>query len=214
MAKDVKNILPTINPIESDTFYETFGKGSRLELKNRGFNIDKLQLCFQKFDLNTNKQLAYISLYMDIYKALIMANDILSGRYATIAKKKQETKPGEVVEVYKNPGGQPAHVANRPDKKPLYREFAINKGKLWMLKATSGPGATTDNGGFVPDGKPDEVISIGLSDDDLKAIAIAIQKNHDAFLTAQYTLLALKSLNDKPAAKQSYGAKMNSEFDF
>ena len=208
MAKDKK--IST----ESDKFHQVFGKGSRLELMERGFNIGKLNMRFQKFDPQTNKQLSYIDFYMDIHKALVMAYDIMSGRYAAIAKKKQETNPGEIVEVHKIPGGQSAEKANRPDKKPLYREFVINKGKLWMLKATAGPGAITDNGGIVPDGKPDDVISVGLSDEDLKGIALMIKFHYQGFLSRKSENRAFNEQSDQSVAAQNYGTMMNDAFDF
>ena len=68
-----------IKPISEDVFWTTFGNNSRLELKNSSFAIGKLAIGLQKFDEH-NKQIAYISCYLDLDKAVGLANDILIGK--------------------------------------------------------------------------------------------------------------------------------------
>lgn len=199
-------------PIQKDVFFNSFGTNTRFEVLRSGFNIDKLKMGFQQNHPVTNKQIAYVLIYMDIDKALVLANDILSGKLAAAAKLKQKDDPNGIVTVYKSQGGQSAKDAHRPDGKPLYRELCISKGKLWVLKATSGPGATTDNGGFIPDGKPDATVSIGLSNEALKGFALTFQENYRAFLTVRH--MALLMQDNSGNKNDSYGQEMNEQFDF
>ena len=168
-----------ITPLQNDVFYTVFGKNTRLELKNSMFDKGKLAILLQKFDDN-NKQTAVITTYMDLPKALVMANDILSGRFA-----KKAGDGSQIVTVFKDMGGRPAEKANRADGKALYREFDIQKGRLWMFKGTSGPGKVTETGGFAPDGTPEIQVTVGMDDDTIKAIAIMIQNEYQAFRVAK-----------------------------
>lgn len=167
------------SPLQNDVFYTTFGKDTRLELKNGMFDKGKLAILLQKLDSN-NKQLACITAYIDLPRALVMANDILSGKFAKMAP-----DPSKIAIVFKDFGGRPPEKANRPDHKALYREFTIQKGRLWMLRATTGPGKVTDTGGFAADGTPEQQVVVGMDGDTLKAIALTIQNEYQAFRTAK-----------------------------
>lgn len=168
-----------MKPLENDVFYTTFGKNTRLELKNSMFDKGKLAVLLQKLDDN-NKQLAVLTTYIDLPKALVMANDIISGQYAKTA-----TDESKITTVFKDFGGRPPEKANRPDGKALYREIAIQKGRLWMIRGTQGPGKVTDTGGFSADGSPETQITVGMDADTLKAIALMIQAEYQAFRTAK-----------------------------
>lgn len=170
----------SITPMESDVFFTTFGKNSRLELKNSMFDKGKLAILLQKLDDN-NKQLAVITCYLDMPVALTMANDILTGKFARMAGDSKE-----IVEVFKDFGGRSPQKANRPDGKALYREFTIQKGRLWILRGSQGPGKLTDTNGIAPDGQFETQVSVGVSPETLKAIAILIQSEYQAFRTAKY----------------------------
>lgn len=173
------NYLPTVAAIEKEVFFETFGNKSRLELKNRSFNINKLSIGLQKFDDN-NKQTAFLNIYLDLDKALVLANDILFGRLQKLAGNSQD-----IVEVYKQPGG------SKKDGKILYRELSISKGRLWMIKGSEGPGKLTERtGGFAPDGKPTTSVSVGVDDNTIRAIALMIQNEYQAYRTAQWIKLS------------------------
>ena len=54
-----------------------------------------------------------------------------------------------------------------------------------MFRGTSGPGKVTDTGGFAPDGKFETQISVGMDADTLKAIAVMIQNEYQAYRTVQ-----------------------------
>ena len=178
-----KLYTPKVKAIENTTFWMEFGNHSRVELKNDSFSIGKLHIGLQKFGPD-NKQTDYINTYIDLDKALVFANDILNGKFARMAEER-----AEMTILYKQPGGQSAEKANREDKKPLYREFALSKGKLWILTAQEGPGQTSKTGGFMPDGKPDHRVTVGLSSESLKAMALMIQNEYQAYRVAQFIKL-------------------------
>lgn len=182
-----KKFTPQIKEIENTVFWNEFGNHTRIELKNNAFAIGKLAIGLQKFDDN-NKQVAYTTFYLDVDKALVLAEDILSGRFVRIAEKQNTS---EMVIVYKVPGGQSAEKANRPDGKPLYREFSISKGKLWIISNQEGPGKVTPTGGFMPDGKYEIKVNVGLSNDSLKAMATMIKNEVMAYRVAQYLKLGI-----------------------
>lgn len=177
---------PQVKELENTTFWQQFGNKSRIELKNSSFGIGKVAIGLQKFDEN-NKQTAYCTSYIDFDKALVLANDILSGKFARMVEKSSE----DMVKVYTLPGGQSAEKANREDKKPLYRELTISKGKLWIISAQEGPGKVTSTGGFTADGKPDRKVNVGLSNEGLKAFALMLQNEISSYRTAQYMKLLL-----------------------
>lgn len=172
---------PKIQNIERDVFYTTFGKDTRLELKNSMFGKGKLAILLQKLDEH-NKQIAAITLYVDLPKALVMSNDILSGKYVAMAKNSTE-----IITVFKDMGGQSPERAKRADHKALYREFALQKGNKWIFRGTSGPGKVTSTGGFAPDGKSETIVSVGMDDETIKAVALMIQAEYQAYRTAQFT---------------------------
>ena len=177
-----KTYKPTISGVDSTTFWMEFGNQARIELKNNALAIGKVAIGLQKFN-EQNKQIAYVMAYLDVDKALVLANDILSGRLATIAEKGSD----ELITVYKQPGGQSAEKAQRSDGKPLYREFSISKGNLWIISCQEGPGKVSSTGGFVPDGKYETKVNVGLSSESLKAMALMIQQECLAYRIAQYT---------------------------
>lgn len=162
-----------IKPVENNVFYETFGNHTRLELKN-ALAINKFIIALQKFDDN-NKQTAFISAYVDVDQALVMANDILSGKYVRDAAK----KPDEITTVFKAQGG------TVKDDKIIYRDITLSKGRLWMFKAQECPGVRVEKGGFAPSGAPTSQVSVGVADETLKAIALMIQYEYIAYRTNQ-----------------------------
>lgn len=178
---------PKIRKLDRDVFFTSFGKNTRIELKNSMFGRGKLAILLQKFDDN-NKQIASLTLYIDLPKALVMANDILSGRYANIAQKSNES----ISTVFKDMGGQPAEKAKREDGKPLYRELSLQKGEKWIFRGVSGPGKVTNTGGFAPDGKSEINVSVGMDSETLKAVALMIQTEYQAYRTVQISKCAVE----------------------
>lgn len=174
-----------LSAVDNNVFFTTFGNGTRLELKNNMFDKGKLAILLQKLDSN-NKQVAVITCYLDLPKALVMANDILSGQY-----EKMIGDGSEIKTLFKDMGGTPAVKAKRDDGKALYREFRIQKGRLWIIKGSQGAGNVTETGGFAPASSPEVQVSVGVSYETLKAIALMIQQEYQAFRTAKYFKMLL-----------------------
>lgn len=197
--------IPEIENIENDVFFTTFGNNTRLELKNSFFKANKLTIGLQKFD-NNHKQTAYVCQYMDIDKALTLADDILTGRLNVLANKAAQSSAP--VQVYKSQGGQAK--SKRADGKPLYREFGIAKGKLWMFSGSEGPGKINPSTrGIVSDGKPETVVTVGASPDTLRAFALMIKTEYQAYRTAQWTKVQPQSKDDEPSLED-----LEKEFNF
>lgn len=179
---------PNIAEINSAKFFETFGNGTRLELLNSSFEIGKLIIQLQKFNVNTNKEETRLRLYLDIDKALCLANDILSGRIAKLA---QNSQNGSLTKVYQQPGG------SVKDNKVIYRELSISVGKKFIIGGLECAGKRTSTGGFVSDLSNTEVekiqINVGVDSSTLKSIALMIQSEYQAYRTAQYLMLSNKT---------------------
>lgn len=167
-----------IKELEDDVIYETFGNHSRFELKN-ALSIGKFCLALQKFDDN-NKQTAFIKCYLNAPEALVFANDVLSGRFAKMAQ--TGGAPDTAVKVFDSQGG------SNKDGQIIYRTLNLSKGKFWMFRGSEGLGEKTANtGGYcaVKGSKPTNIVSVAVSDDSLKAIAILIQQEYQAYRVAQ-----------------------------
>jgi len=190
---EMKKYVPQIKEMDGTVFWTEFGNHSRIELKNSSFGIGKVNIGLQKFDDN-NKQVAYVNAYLDFDKAMVLANDILAGKFARIAAEMHQKDGNNMVAIYKQPGGQSAEKAGREDGKPLYREFSISHGKLWIISCQEGPGQVSKTGGFMPDGKYEKKVSVGLSNESLKAMALMIQAEYQAYRTAQFNNLLIKEL--------------------
>lgn len=163
----------TVEPMENDVFFTTFGKNTRIELKN-ALSIDKIGILIQKFN-DQKKQIACVTTYLDSSKALTLANDILSGRLAKIAQThKEDLKP-----VFEAQGGK------RDGDKVIYRCFKISKGNKWILGNCSGPGKVTATGGYAAAGELTEKVTIGMDDESIKAMALKIKAEYQAYRTAK-----------------------------
>ena len=167
------NTIIEIKKNENNVIFETFGNHSRLELKN-ALSIGKFVIALQKFD-ESNKQTAFISAYLDTDVALVMANDILSGKYVRDAAK----TGSDIAEVFKSQGG------SQKEDKIIYRDLTISKGRLWMFKAQECPGKVVEKGGYAPAGAATTTVSVGVSNETIKAIALMIQAEYTAYRTAQ-----------------------------
>lgn len=168
-----KEFALNIKTIENDVFFTTFGKNSRIELKNC-LSIDKIGILIQKFN-DSKVQTACVTTFVDSSKALVLAQDILSGRLAKIASSKPELET-----LYESQGGK-----KDKDGKIIYRSFRISHGKKWLFSNYSGPGKVTSTGGYAAAGEFTQKVSIGLDNESLKAIALKIQAEYQAYRTVQ-----------------------------
>lgn len=74
------------------------GNGVFLEILLNSAGIDKLGFGFASYDKNApagKRQTGYILFYLDMFHAALIANDILSGRYAGFAAKNKAANPSQ-----------------------------------------------------------------------------------------------------------------------
>jgi len=180
-------------------FYEIQGKSSFCKFKANAFEIDKLLVDFVAWNATTGKAMKTVSYYIDIDKALILANDILTGRIDALLTKSKEDfanssgSSKRIKPVWEQLGGNNEEVAKakgiRTDGKAQSRSVSITAGEkaYCTLSAQSGPGNTNERGLIVPEYANSETfIVVGANAELLKGMALKIQSEWAAFLADQY----------------------------
>jgi len=176
------------------------GKNVFLEVMNTAFDIGKVRINFVEYDLTqekNNRIKQNIPVYINVDKFLLLANDVLSGRMAMLAKKAREEAQAKgykyCKEIYVDLGGVSAKTLEqrgeaRPDGMSLSRQFKITPGnKLpWILSAEMGAGEETETGLIAPKGEPEQQVRVPLSDDDFKRMFIIVKTHIEAYFAAQY----------------------------
>jgi hypothetical protein len=179
------------------------GKNVFLEVMNSAFEIGKVLINFQEYDVTQEKGSRIkqeISIYFDMDKFLVLANDLLSGRLSALAKKAREDqqKGGYryCKEIYMDQGGtSAARLAqkgkSRPDGKSEARLMKITPGDkiAWMISAELGPGEESETGLIMPkfvNNRPELQVRVPVSDDDFKRMVLIVSRHIEAFLAAQY----------------------------
>ena len=176
-------------------FAEINTKNSFMKVKANTFGIGKVLFSFVKFDDKTLKSLESMDVFMDMDDALLLANDILSGRIATLAatEKAKGQKYPAAIWSSKLGGINEEKVKTRglrDDGKAISRVFNLAPGSIqpFVFTAEQRPGHTDDKGLIQPEykGRPEVQIRAACSADDLKKLAIAIQSHINAYRAAQY----------------------------
>ena len=202
MAK-IENILDSI--VE---YYNKSPKketGTFFKVKSDTFNIGKLHFSFVTFNATTGKQVNSIDFYVDMRKGdggLVLCQDILSGKIAkemeiekqNRLKKDPNSKFASPTRVFQ--GGLSAQRAKekniRSDGNAQARILKLSSGNTfpYIFSCEEGPGKETSEGLIVPtySGKPEKIIRVGISQNDLKALALAVNSHYTAFLSAKYAV--------------------------
>ena len=183
------------------------GKDCFFEVMNTGFEIDKVLINFVQYDTSKEKNsriTAQIPIYIDISKFLVLAQDILSGKMAGLAKKAKDDAESRgskyASHIYADMGGVSARVLesrgkSRPDGKSLSRQLKITPGAKmpWLLSAEMGVGEEDERGLIVPryGTKPEQRVQVPLTDDDFKRFALTVKAHIEAYFASQYVLRAL-----------------------
>jgi hypothetical protein len=176
------------------------GKNVFLEVMNSAFEINKVQISFIEYDLKLEKnkrQLKNIPIYINMDKTLVLITDILSGRLSALAKQANATKEKNGYkycrEIYVDMGGiskskLEERGKKRPDSKSLSRQFKITPGDkvAWIFSAETGAGEESETGLIVPQGKPEEIVRVPLTDEDLKRFALVLKNHIQAYTTSLY----------------------------
>ena len=210
-----------------DTVIEFFNSSTFLKVYPDSFRIGKLKLAFGQFDAN-KKLKSNIDFYLEMKKgdALVLCHDILSGRLAVemdneIKNRLSNPKIDEKAKQYAKPvrmyqGGVPAQKVKRKDGKALSRILEISSGskKPFIFTCKEGPGEQNTKGLIAPkfnNGNAEKRIIVALTNEELKAMALAVQAYYTAWLSAE---LAMKSIaEERKRRKQIKSKSSNNSFN-
>ncbi len=165
-----------------DQVHRIDGKDCFLEVLCGFASIDKVGVQFVSYDKNKPKgsrETDNITIYLDMFEAMVLAGDILSGKLAALSqmKRKEAADAGKKYPdmVYQKLGGTSAK--NSETHVAISRQFQIFPGnqKPWVMTALSGPGKETETGLIAPDGYPTSTIRIPMDDQKIKEFAYALQ---------------------------------------
>lgn len=173
------------------------GSNSFFEIMSNAFGIDKVQINFRKYDKNKAKGEKFtqtVDIYVNVEEMLVLCNDILSGKIASLAdieRKKGASYPNPV---WDSMGGISAEKAKekglRTDGKALSRVIKLSPGSKqpFVLTAESGAGEQNEKGLIVPrfGTKPDNRVIVALNANQLKQLALLTQMHIASYTTSQY----------------------------
>lgn len=165
-----------------------------LKAKSCAFNIEKVRLDFVEFDKATNKLTSNIELYMGFGEALVLSQDILSGRISKLAVKEKAKGEKYPKAIWQSKLGgvneENAKKRNlRTDGKAISRYFTIAPGSKaeFVITAEQKAGKSAPNGIITPcDGKPEKLIRVACSGDDLKSFALLTKAHIEGYISSQY----------------------------
>lgn len=223
-TKDLEMIPQISTP--TTRVYRADGKDCFVDITSDALQIGKFKLTFMSYDTTKpagQRSKATIQMYLDIADALLLANNILNGKYVKMVaeEKAKALAAKEKNEVYfQQPcfvrmGGVSASKLkiqnkSRPDGKSLSRQIKLMGGMkaLFVLQAEQGPGEENEKGLIVPrygakyNNKAEQSVIVALDEDNAKKMALMIQLYSSAYASAQYSALAMpvtKSVNsNKP----------------
>lgn len=208
--------MAKVENIVEDPIMEFFNKNSFMKVKPDGFRIGRLLLSFGNMD--DNKKLvpgSNIDYWLDFKKgdAFNLMQDIISGKLAVEVKKEKKdrltanpnAKYAQPVRSYQ--GGVSTQKAKdknlRTDGAAQAKILKIQGGlkQPVLISVEEGPGRETEQGLIVPtyNGKPEQIVRVTLTWDDLKAMALAVQMHYNAFLAGQHVM---KAIADEKAARE------------
>jgi len=171
------------------------GRNVFMEVMDSAFEIGKVMMNFKEYDLSKPQGQRFtkeVTIYMDIHEFERLAHDIkfrFIDRLAHNARQQQKAGGYKYCkEIYIDMGGTTREVLakrnkSREDNKDESRVFKITPGDKipWILSAEKGAGKRLETGLIAPDGKPDEVIRVPLSDDDFRKFAIVVDNEIQAW---------------------------------
>ena len=190
------------------------------KVKADAFGIDRLQMDFVSLDGNDKTKLS-ISIYINIYKAVTLANDILSGRIPKLvsASKEKAANEGKTypAAVWEDFGGLGvASVKAKASKQPSLQKYSEKNQAVsrtirlapgakaeYVFTATQCAGKEIKRGAITPVQNAErENVMVGFDADKLKEIAYAILTEWDAYIKTQYMRGAYKSTWDNGSNQQ------------
>jgi len=208
--------MAKVENLVEEPIMEFFNKNSFMKVKSDGFRIGRLLLSFGNMD--DNKKLvpgSNIDYWLDFKKGDVynLTQDVISGKLAAEVKKEKKdrlatnpnAKYAQPVRSYQ--GGVSAQRAKdkniRIDGAAQAKILKIQGGlkQPVLISVEEGPGRETEQGLIVPtyNGKPEQIVRVTLTWEDMKAMALAVQAHYNAFLSSQY---AIKAINEEKAKRQ------------
>lgn len=174
------------------------GKDTFFEVMANAFGIDKVQLNFRKYDnakASGSKFTQQVDCYVNVEDALVLSQDILSGKIHALAEAEKSKGGKYPAPVWQSMGGMSADKAKekglRNDGMALSRVLKLAPGsaKPFVITAESGKGEQNAQGLIVPryGTTPDNRIMVALTGDQLKQLALLIQMHLNAYYSAQYS---------------------------
>lgn len=200
LARGLKMIIDRLTPKPIDNVIcEIATDKTMLKFKGNAFDIDKLLLSFVEFVPHSFKAVQSIDVFLDISEALCFCQDILSGKIPKLALTEVERCKKEKIqypnEVYTSPlGGVNEEKAKkrglRTDGKAISRLFKLSPGSkadfLFTAEQRAGHTDPKKKKLIVPEGPIEQVIRVGCTKRELKAIALSIQMHIEAYTTSKY----------------------------
>jgi len=181
-----------------------------MEVLSSAFPIGKVQINFCSYDEKTHKQKNKLEIYLDMDRAMVLADDILSGRLDETIKNAKATKTFEgrpvsnYTSYFVDMGGI---VFNRNGKldearfnkyktsydwivkdKAISRQLKLQESTKYkyMLRAEYGLGNVNQTGLIVPEGNAKAYVQVPLTAENSYAFALAIKTHINAYWNQYY----------------------------
>lgn len=179
------------------------GRNVFIEVMDSAFKIGKVVMNFKEYDLSKPQGQRFtkeVTIYMDIDEFETLAHDIKFRYIDKVANNaRQQQKLGGYKyckEIYVDIGGTTKENLAKRDKarednKDESRQFKITPGDKmpWILSAEKGAGKRVEETGLIaPDGKPDVIIRVPLSDKDFRKFAIIVDNEIQAWRASKRVL--------------------------
>lgn len=191
----------------SDSFFEVL---------TSALPIGKLQINFVNYDSKTHKQKEKLELYIDTWKAVSFADDILSGRLDRLIVESKKTgflkdpytgkssKVSGYTSYFTDMGGIKFHKNGFDEErfnkfkaqfpwaeknKDVSRQLKVQESTKYkyMLRAEYGLGHEDENGLVVPDGMSKVSSQVPLTEGNAMELALAIKMSVEAYLNQYYS---------------------------
>lgn len=196
----------------SSQIYRVDGRNVFFEVLNSMFQApyNKVNFNFISYDEQTKKQTKNLGVYMGLDKALLLCNEILSGKLSAMVSKARAENSfngaplNDFTSFFTEMGGTAEagvqkkfdhYKAKHPWLQPgmaISRQFKIQAGQKvpWIFRVEYGPGRSNDTGLIAPTGKPEEFVNVPLTNESLKMFALVLQCHIQAYYNQFYAKLS------------------------
>ena len=192
----MSNTNTSTQSYENQQIIRLDGKSKFVEALSSGFDINKVVLNFVEYDDSRkagDRIVNSVMIYMDFDKFRVFAQDMISGRFAKLAKDKKGA-------IYQDLTGTPAeklkeYGRERKDGKAESRKFSIApSSKGFFITGESGPGEKTDTGLIKPAGKSEVRVSIPIDAEQAKALVLSTLAAMNAYEAGKQAVKQIEKL--------------------